>query len=54
MKMFRLLADAEFSAEDIEDACTILAEHFERLADDPDYDDFLFEGGEIELSLVSE
>jgi hypothetical protein len=45
MTIFRLKMDAEFVAEDIEDALRKLAAHFQRIADDEPSD--LLVGGEL-------
>ena len=50
MKRFILKAHCSFDAENIDDACLKLSEHFRRLVQDDNYDEFLFATGEIHLA----
>lgn len=57
-KLFKLKADAEFEAENIDDAFRILAEHFKNLSNGGDVDsdsELQMLGGSIEIyPLVNE
>ena len=53
MKRFILKADCSFDAENIDDACLKLSEHFRRLVQDDNYNEFFFVTGEIHLAPLN-
>ena len=49
MERFILKAHCSFDAENIDDACLKLSEHFRRLVQDDNYDKVFFATGEVHL-----